>query len=169
MATDEMTVKPKGGRGKRADYTTVQVRCPEPIKEAVVNLINQWHLGEVQPSESVTELTELKTEIEALKQVNQNLNTTIEELRKRNEELEAILEVNTLKAELNGCNQNLNTSIEEREPLNLNTSNSVTQKLNLNTGINPKALEILEQSLSLKSNAGGKIKEAIRQALTLLK
>ncbi|MFM6454789.1 MAG: hypothetical protein ACKPH7_23630, partial [Planktothrix sp.] len=80
-----------------------------------------------------------------------------------------ILEVNTLKAELNGCNQNLNTSIEEREPLNLNTSNSVTQKLNLNTGINPKALEILEQSLSLKSNAGGKIKEAIRQALTLLK
>ncbi|MBD2485661.1 hypothetical protein [Planktothrix sp. FACHB-1365] len=168
MATDEIMVRPKGGRGKRADYTTVQVRCPEPIKAAVVNLINQWHLGEVQPSESATELTELKTEIEALKQANQNLNTTIEELRKQNKELESTLETNTLKTELTECNQNLNTSIETTEQINLNTSIDTTEQSNLNTGISQQVKDILEDALTLRANAGGKIKDAIRQALSLL-
>ncbi len=167
--TDEVMVKPKGGRGKRAGYATVQVRCPEPIKSAVVNLINQWHLGEVQQSEPVTELTELQTEIETLKQLNQNLNTTIEELRKRNQELESKLTVNVLNTGFNQDEQNLNTSIETTEQTNLNTSMETTEQTNLNTGISQEALDILEQSLSLKSNAGGKIKDAIRQALTLLK
>ncbi|VXD22402.1 hypothetical protein PL8927_750078 [Planktothrix serta PCC 8927] len=169
MATDEIMVKPKGGRGKRADYNTVQVRCPEPIKSAVVNLINQWHLGEVQQSEPVTELTELQAEIEALKQANKNLNTTIEELRKRNKQLDNTLEINTLKAELTECKLNLNTSMETIEQLNLNTSKCVTEQSNPNTGINKAARDILEDALTLKANAGGKIKDAIRQALTLLK
>jgi len=35
--------KPKGGRGIRASYQTIQVRCPIPIKAAVMHLIEQFH------------------------------------------------------------------------------------------------------------------------------
>ena len=35
--------KPKGGRGLRAPYQTIQVRCPIPIKAAVMHLIEQFH------------------------------------------------------------------------------------------------------------------------------
>jgi predicted nuclease with TOPRIM domain len=117
MATNEITMKPKGGRGKRADYNTVQVRCPEPIKAAVVNLINQWHLGGIQQSEQPIELMELQAEIETLKKLNQNLNIAIEELKKQKEQLDAenlkldertrdlILEIDALKSELAYCKQ----------------------------------------------------------------
>ena len=152
MATDN--IKPKGGRGKRAEYQTVQVRCPEPIKTAVVNLINQWHLGETNPPK-VNELEELKAETNRLTQLNINLNTTIEELRKQNGDLS--LEIDTLKNELTECKQNLNTSKQ------------TTQQLNLNTSIISEARDILENALTLKANAGGKIKDAIREALELLK
>lgn len=144
MATNEITVKPKGGRGKRADYNTVQVRCPEPVKMAVVNLIDQWRLGGIQPSEQPTKLMELQAEIEALKQLNKNLNTTIEELRKRNQELDNSLEINIPKTELTEC------------------------KINLNTSINQQIKDILGDALTLKANAGGKIKNAIKQVLALL-
>lgn len=168
MTTNEITVKPKGGRGKRADYNTVQVRCPEPVKTAVVNLIDQWRLGGIQQSEQPTELMELQAEIEALKQLNKNLNTTIEELRKRNQELDNTLEINTLKAELTECKLNLNTSIETIEQINLNTSIETTELSNLNTGIAQQIKDILEDALTLRANAGGRIKDAIRQVLTLL-
>jgi len=35
--------KPKGGRRLRAPYQTIQVRCPIPIKAAVMHLIKQFH------------------------------------------------------------------------------------------------------------------------------
>lgn len=157
MATNDL--KPKGGRGKRAEYRTVQVRCPEPIKQAVTELINRWHLGETeQPEQSQddSQLTELRAEIEQLKQLNINLNTTINELRKQNQELDTenlklhektgdlALEVDSLKAEVKG------------------------NKINPNTSISSDIVPILENALTLKPNAGGKIKEAIREALKLL-
>ncbi|MGL4502226.1 MAG: hypothetical protein ACRC2M_03115 [Planktothrix sp.] len=156
MTTNQITAKPKGGRGKRADYSTVQVRCPEPVKTGVINLINQWRLGGVQQSEQPTELMELQAEIEVLKQLNKNLNTTIEELRKQNQELDNTLEINTLKSELTECKLNLNTSIKKIE------------QLNLNTGITQQIKDILGDALTLKANAGGKIKNAIKQVLALL-
>ncbi|WP_139295037.1 hypothetical protein [Planktothrix tepida] len=97
------------------------------------------------------------------------MNTSIEELRKQNEELNTTLETNTLKTELNKGKQNLNTGIVTTEQSNLNTSICTTEQSNLNTGINQQVKDILEDSLTLKANAGGKIKNAIRQALTLLK
>ncbi len=172
MTTDN--IKPKGGRGKRADYVTVQVRCPEPIKAAVINLINQWHLGgETTPQ---TNQLELQAEIIRLTQLNENLNTAIikplteaiEELKKQNNELDDEnlklhektgdlgLEIQILKSELSECKQNLNTSKQ------------TTQQLNLNTSIISEARDILENALTLKANAGGKIKDAIKQALKLL-
>lgn len=173
MTTDN--IKPKGGRGKRADYVTVQVRCPEPIKAAVINLINQWHLGETTPQ--TNQLDELQAEIIRLTQLNENLNTAIikplteaiEELKKQNNELDDEnlklhektgdlgLEIQILKSELSECKQNLNTSKQ------------TTQQLNLNTSIISEARDILENALTLKANAGGKIKDAIREALELLK
>lgn len=37
---------PKGGRGKKAPYKTVQVRCPEPVKPVVEKIIDQFRSGE---------------------------------------------------------------------------------------------------------------------------
>jgi FtsZ-binding cell division protein ZapB len=34
---------PKGGRGKQAPYKTIQVRCPEPVKLIVQEIIRQFH------------------------------------------------------------------------------------------------------------------------------
>jgi vacuolar-type H+-ATPase subunit H len=39
-------VASRGGRGKKADYETIQVRCPKPIKPEVQELIRQFHAGE---------------------------------------------------------------------------------------------------------------------------
>lgn len=166
MTTDN--IKPKGGRGKRAEYQTVQVRCPEPIKPEVMALINQWHsTGET--TQQTNPLDELQSEINRLTQLNKNLNTTIEELKKQNEQLDTenlklhertgdlSLAIDNLKVELTECTNNLNTSKQ------------TTEQLNLNTAINPEAKDILENALTLKANAGGKIKDAIRQALELLK
>lgn len=174
MATNDL--KPKGGRGKKADYRTIQVRCPEPIKQAVTQLIDQWHsTGET--SQQTNQLDELQAEIIRLTQLNKNLNTAIikplteaiEELKKQNNELDDEnlklhektgdlgLEIQILKSELSECKQNLNTSKQ------------TTQQLNLNTSIIFEARDILENALTLKANAGGKIKDAIKQALKLLK
>lgn len=40
---------PKGGRGKKADYRTIQVRCPEPLKFTVHELIRRYHAQEFTP------------------------------------------------------------------------------------------------------------------------
>ena len=45
---------------------------------------------------------------------------------------------------------------------------NTTEQPNLNTGINQQVKDILENALTLRANAGGKIKDAIRQVLTLL-
>lgn len=42
-------MKPKGGRGYKADYKTVSVRCPEPLKLTVHSIIKRWHAQEFQP------------------------------------------------------------------------------------------------------------------------
>jgi hypothetical protein len=35
-------MKPKGGRGQRAPYKTTHLRVPEPIKDDLQRLIDQW-------------------------------------------------------------------------------------------------------------------------------
>lgn len=120
-------IKPKGGRGKRAKYLTVPVRCPEPIKPEVMTLINFWHsTGETIQAQHNSQLDELQTEINRLTQLNKNLNTAIEDLKKQNEQLDTEnlklheqtgdlgLEIETLKNELTDCKQKLKpvTSIE---------------------------------------------------------
>jgi hypothetical protein len=40
---------PKGGRGKKANYKTVPVRCPEPLKFTVHELIRRYHAQEFVP------------------------------------------------------------------------------------------------------------------------
>jgi chromosome segregation ATPase len=119
MTTDN--VKPKGGRGKRAEYQTIQVRCPEPVKPEVMALINHWHAtGETTQSQHDTEINQLQAEISRLNQLNINSNTTIEELKKQNEQLDSenlklhertgnlTLIIDTLKSELTQYKQKSN-------------------------------------------------------------
>lgn len=37
-----MNIKPKGGRGKKAPYTTIQMRVPTPLKDEVNLLIERY-------------------------------------------------------------------------------------------------------------------------------
>lgn len=57
--------KPKGGRGKRAPYQTIQVRCPIPIKVAVMHLIEQFHqIGNTNVNLYASLPTELESDIQ---------------------------------------------------------------------------------------------------------
>ena len=51
-------VKAKGGRGKKAPYKTVSVRCPEPVKAAVMRLIQKFHDDQVTADDQVAALKE---------------------------------------------------------------------------------------------------------------
>lgn len=50
---------PKGGRGKQAPYKTIQVRCPEPVKPIVQEIIRQFHeQGTVNLNTGITKTQE---------------------------------------------------------------------------------------------------------------
>jgi DnaJ-domain-containing protein 1 len=38
-----MIKKPRGGRGKKANYTTTVIRVPDPVRRDVEHLIEQFH------------------------------------------------------------------------------------------------------------------------------
>jgi uncharacterized coiled-coil DUF342 family protein len=85
---------PKGGRGKQAAYKTIQVRCPEPIKPLVVELIRQFHeqgtanpVSNLNTSLGQSQALELNQQIEALQ-------AQLEELKAQRDELDK--EVNRL-------------------------------------------------------------------------
>ncbi len=63
----------KGGRGKKAPYKTISVRCPEPLKAVVLGIIHRFHedgtLPE-NPSNPAGEIAELKQRIERLEKEN---------------------------------------------------------------------------------------------------
>lgn len=60
---------PKGGRGKKADYRTVQVRCPEPLKFTVCQMIQRWHAQEFVPQPEPTKLPAAMSDAEILVQM----------------------------------------------------------------------------------------------------
>ncbi len=39
----------KGGRGQKAPWETVMVRCPEPIKGKVQSMIDDWKRSQLDP------------------------------------------------------------------------------------------------------------------------
>jgi nitrate/nitrite-specific signal transduction histidine kinase len=88
--------KPKGGRGHKAPYRTTHLRVPDPIKDRLQAIIDQW-----------------------------------------------------------------------REETNNGEDPAPESKVTMEDYI--KAIKILENSLTLKANAGGKIKTEIREALAILK
>ncbi len=57
---------PKGGRGKKAEYRTVPVRCPEPLKLTVQEIIRRYHAQEFQPSDLEAECERLKARLAEL-------------------------------------------------------------------------------------------------------
>ncbi|MFN7662109.1 MAG: hypothetical protein ACK5PQ_00030 [Alphaproteobacteria bacterium] len=88
--------KPKGGRGHKAPYRTTHLRVPDPIKDDLQSIIDQWRADY-----------------------------------------------------LNG------------EPTAIPTGKTPND--------NSKAIALLTDALSLKANAGGKIKQQIREAIAILR
>lgn len=39
----------KGGRGQKAPWETAMVRCPEPIKDKVQSVIDDWKRSQLDP------------------------------------------------------------------------------------------------------------------------
>jgi nitrate/nitrite-specific signal transduction histidine kinase len=69
-------VKPKGGRGKVAPYKSTHVRVPEPIKEQIQRLIDEWHekQGSTQDDENLLTginnlLTDYDTVVEMAREI----------------------------------------------------------------------------------------------------
>lgn len=64
----------RGGRGKKAPYKTTSVRCPEPIKASVMQLIQRFHAGEVAADDGFAtdgdEVVALKQRIDRLEKEN---------------------------------------------------------------------------------------------------
>jgi predicted nucleic acid-binding Zn-ribbon protein len=87
---------PKGGRGKQAPYKTIQVRCPEPIKPIVQEIIRQFHeqgtenlntgiteAQETKVAELEASLTVVRNSVEPLKRENERLREQIKEYRQK--------------------------------------------------------------------------------------
>lgn len=53
---------PKGGRSKKADYQTIQIRCPKPLKHTVQEIIRRYHTQEFVPPPSSKPAAELSEE-----------------------------------------------------------------------------------------------------------
>lgn len=90
---------PKGGRGKQAPYKTIQVRCPEPVKPRVQEIIRQFHeqetenlntgitaAQEAKVVELEASLTVLRNSVEPLKRENERLREQIREYRAKLED-----------------------------------------------------------------------------------
>lgn len=131
---------PKGGRGKSATYKTIQVRCPEPVKPLVVELIRQFHeqgitnsVGNPNTSLGQSQALELNQQIEALQ-------AQLEEVKAQRDELDK--EVNRLTAQtgvmdLTVQNQALEIADLKKaiasQPLHSEVGNKLTQQ-RLNPG-----------------------------------
>lgn len=102
---------PKGGRGKQAPYKTIQVRCPEPVKPIVQEIIRQFHeqgtvnsVGNLNTSLEQSQVLELNQQIEALQ-------ARLEEVKARRDELDK--EVNRLTAQTGDMGLTLQLKDEE--------------------------------------------------------
>lgn len=62
-----------GGKSKTAPYKTTHVRVPEPIKSAVQDFINQWHVNNFEkqfPQTHAKNALKLIAEFEIEKSIN---------------------------------------------------------------------------------------------------
>lgn len=84
MNTSFVMTTPKGGRGKKAPYRTIQVRCPEPLKKEVAQLIERYHSQQqshsvisksehIPPFQSEGDAEKLKARIAELDEENSRL------------------------------------------------------------------------------------------------
>lgn len=73
-----MTDYIKGGRGKKAPYKTVVIRVPEPLQEAVEQLIETYRItGKIELNKPVTSLNKPVTSLDC-KTCNQLKTQTLE-------------------------------------------------------------------------------------------
>jgi hypothetical protein len=63
-----MNIKPKGGRGKKAPYETIQMRVPLPLKDDVNRLISRYRVSILEEPKNVDA------------KAQENLNTALEKL-----------------------------------------------------------------------------------------
>ncbi|HEY9750049.1 MAG TPA: hypothetical protein V6C63_15295 [Allocoleopsis sp.] len=115
---------PKGGRGKQAPYKTIQVRCPEPVKPLVAELIRQFH--ERGTANSVDNLNTSLEQSQVLE-----LNQQIETLRARLEEV---------KAQRDELDKQVNRLTAQARDMDLMVQNQVLEIADLKKAIDSSAL-----------------------------
>lgn len=93
----------KGGRGKKAPYRTVSVRCPEPVKPLVLGIIHQFHQQTLTDKTNST--SDVAADVVALQKEIATLKERIEKLEKektffKQALTKASLEFSTFKAKV---------------------------------------------------------------------
>lgn len=132
-------VKPKGGRGKKAPYTTQQMRVPTPIKDRVNELITKFRDGELEVNENLVSNTKSLSEIKALQDEIQNLKI-------------ALKDSGIEKQNLNTALQDTNQQIDNLSSA-LISAQSEAQNLNLTLGFSKLEIQNLSKTLEeLKGN-----------------
>jgi dsDNA-specific endonuclease/ATPase MutS2 len=67
----------KGGRGKKAPYTTTQVRCPDPVKPLVEAIIREFRESGEVPQNPQTRIQELREKIALLEKELENAEASL--------------------------------------------------------------------------------------------
>jgi predicted RNase H-like nuclease (RuvC/YqgF family) len=145
-----------GGRGKRAPYKTTHYRMPVALKPIVEDMAAKYR--------------ELVDEYEADDPalVQAVISTLVSEDFKNTEEFSKISEqIQSLEIQLKLAKKENKELTEQLASLEKSNYTLLEQLKKLKCA--PQAISILENALLLKANAGGAIKEKIKEALYLIK
>lgn len=127
-------LKPKGGRGYAAPYTTHQVRVPDPIKNQVHELIERYHSYLLQSEEALTPPNLL--DINAQPDTNV-INEEIEKLKAEKKQVEKELKaVNKFIKESKAVKSQAVALLEESLKLKANAGGAIKKEIE-------KALKLL--------------------------
>lgn len=145
-----------GGRGKRAPYRTTHYRMPTALKPVVEEMTAKYR--ELVDEFEVDDPALIKAVVSAI--ATSDFKNT-EELSKVSEQIKS------LEIKLKLSNKE-NKELTEKLALIEKSNYTLLEQLK-KLKCPPQAILVLENALLLKANAGGAIKEKIKEALHLIK
>lgn len=147
---------PVGGRGKKAPYETMQMRVPVPVKPLLEKIVEEYRNNGVVPVKPNTSLGSVPPTPDVMSDIGKDQDDDDDDFY--NDDSEPT-DAETIKSQA----EMFQKLLSEKRMLEKELEVAETEVARLKVE-RKKALDILGPMLKRKSNAGGAIKEAIRQA-----